>query len=66
MDRFRGPGCVLICNTSFVNPLADIGLDVYESIPVGPRIVIGLFQGLAARASGLAIVPIAALAPAVQ
>jgi hypothetical protein len=66
MDRFRGPGCVTVFHTSFVNPLADTGLDVYESIPVGPRIVAGVFQGLAARASGLAIVPIAALAPAVQ
>lgn len=46
--------------------LSDIGLPAYESIPKGPRILAGLFQGLAARASGLSIVPIASLAPALQ
>lgn len=44
----------------------DIGLPAYNSIPTGPRIISGLFQGLAARASGFAIVPIANLAPALQ
>ena len=44
----------------------DLGLPAYESIPKGPRILAGLFQGLAARASGLAIVPVASLAPALQ
>ncbi|KIM41983.1 hypothetical protein M413DRAFT_445173 [Hebeloma cylindrosporum] len=44
----------------------NLGLPAYESIPKGPRIIAGLFQGLAARASGLAIVPVASLAPALQ
>ncbi|TFK37547.1 potassium transporter [Crucibulum laeve] len=42
------------------------GLEAFNSISIGPRIVAGLFQGLAARASGFSIVPIAALAPALQ
>ncbi|KAJ6490216.1 potassium transporter [Mycena vitilis] len=44
----------------------DIGLPFYEALPKGPRIVNGLFQGLAARASGLAIVPVASASPALQ
>jgi Trk-type K+ transport system membrane component len=44
----------------------DSGLEVTDSIPVGSRIVAGLFQGLAARASGFSIVAVANLAPAVQ
>jgi hypothetical protein len=35
-------------------------------IPKGPRILADLFQGLAVRASGLAIVPVASFAPALQ
>ncbi|KDR65851.1 hypothetical protein GALMADRAFT_162346 [Galerina marginata CBS 339.88] len=42
----------------------NIGLPAYESIPTGPRVIAGLFQGLAVRASGFAIVPLASLAPA--
>lgn len=44
----------------------DIGLPAYEAIPTGPRVIAGFFQGLAARASGFAITPIASLAPALQ
>ncbi|KAJ3512053.1 hypothetical protein NLJ89_g3746 [Agrocybe chaxingu] len=44
----------------------NIGIPAYESIPTGPRIIAGLFQGLAARASGFAIVPLASFAPALQ
>ncbi|KAJ3727873.1 cation transport protein-domain-containing protein [Lentinula raphanica] len=44
----------------------DIGLEVWTSLSIGPRIVAGLFQGLAARASGFSIVSVASLAPAVQ
>ena len=44
----------------------DIGLPTYDAIPTGPKIIEGLFQGLAARASGFAIAPIANLAPALQ
>ncbi|KAF8576740.1 TrkH-domain-containing protein [Ramaria rubella] len=46
--------------------ILDIGLNVTDSLPVGTRVLAGLFQGLAARASGFSIVPIANLAPAVQ
>ncbi|KAF9476894.1 TrkH-domain-containing protein [Pholiota conissans] len=44
----------------------NIGLPAYDAIPVGPRVLAGLFQGLAARASGFAIVPLSNLAPALQ
>ncbi|KAJ7448435.1 potassium transporter [Mycena galericulata] len=44
----------------------DIGLPFFEDMSKGPRIVDGLFQGLAARASGLSIVPVASAAPALQ
>ncbi|KAF8509485.1 cation transport protein-domain-containing protein [Gautieria morchelliformis] len=46
--------------------ILDIGLSITDTLPVGTRVVAGLFQGLAARASGFAIVPVASLAPAVQ
>lgn len=45
---------------------ADIGLPVTDSLPPGTRVLAGLFQGLAARASGFAIVSLSALAPAVM
>lgn len=54
------------CNILTIFVFKDIGLPAYESISVGPRVVAGLFQGLAARASGFAIVPVANLAPALQ
>ncbi|KAJ3903257.1 potassium transporter [Lentinula edodes] len=44
----------------------DIGLEVWTSLSIGPRIVSGLFQGLAARASGFSIVSVSSLAPATQ
>ncbi|KAF8493860.1 cation transport protein-domain-containing protein [Gautieria morchelliformis] len=44
----------------------DIGLSVTDTLPIGTRVVAGLFQGLAAHASGFAIVPVASLAPAIQ
>ncbi|KAJ8488399.1 hypothetical protein ONZ45_g13966 [Pleurotus djamor] len=44
----------------------NIGLPAFEALSVGPRTIAGLFQGLSARTSGFAIVPIANLAPAVQ
>lgn len=37
-----------------------------ESLPLGVRVIDGLFQSLAVRASGFAIVSISALAPSVQ
>ncbi|KAL0952812.1 hypothetical protein HGRIS_007037 [Hohenbuehelia grisea] len=44
----------------------NLGLPDYESLSIGVRTVVGLFQGLAARASGFSIVPIANFAPAMQ
>ncbi|KIK57497.1 hypothetical protein GYMLUDRAFT_98602 [Collybiopsis luxurians FD-317 M1] len=44
----------------------DIGLEVWTSLSIGPRIVTGLFQGLAARASGFSIISVSSLAPAMQ
>src|SRR5258708_2998585 len=44
----------------------DIGLPPFDNLPVVPRVVDALFQGLAARASGFAIVPVANMAPALQ
>ncbi|KAJ7586206.1 potassium transporter [Mycena floridula] len=46
--------------------ILNIGLPIYDALPLGQRIVTGLFQGLAARASGFSIVAIAQLAPALQ
>ncbi|KAH6904402.1 potassium transporter [Coprinopsis sp. MPI-PUGE-AT-0042] len=46
--------------------ILNIGLPAYEAIPAGIRVLAGLFQGLAARASGFAIVPLASFAPALQ
>jgi len=46
--------------------LTDIGLPAYQSIPKGQRVVGSVFQGLAARASGFAIFPLASFAPALQ
>ncbi|KAJ7145738.1 cation transport protein-domain-containing protein [Mycena epipterygia] len=63
---------LVICLVSFsiiewaAFEVLDIGLPFYEEMPKGPRIVDGLFQGLAARASGLAIVPLASASPALQ
>ncbi|KAK7687989.1 hypothetical protein QCA50_008359 [Cerrena zonata] len=44
----------------------DIGLEVTDSLPTGTRVVAGLFQSLAVRASGFSIVSLASLAPAFQ
>jgi Trk-type K+ transport system membrane component len=44
----------------------DIGTASIEALPVGVRIVSGLFQSIAVRAAGFAIVNVGALAPAVQ
>ncbi|KAJ7662917.1 cation transport protein-domain-containing protein [Mycena rosella] len=61
---------LVICLVSFrcVNTTnrPDIGLPFFEEMTKGPRIVDGLFQGLAVRASGLAIVPLASASPALQ
>ncbi|KAF8510124.1 potassium transporter [Hysterangium stoloniferum] len=44
----------------------DIGLTVTQTLPVGTRIIVGFFQGLAVRASGFSAVSISSLSPAVQ
>jgi hypothetical protein len=44
----------------------DTGTPVIEALPVGTRINAGLFQSLAVRAAGFAIVPMNSLAPAVK
>ncbi|KAJ3570181.1 hypothetical protein NP233_g4576 [Leucocoprinus birnbaumii] len=40
------------------------GLSVYESLPVAVRVIGGLFQGVAVRASGFSMFPLASMAPA--
>ena len=44
----------------------DIGTPAIEAIPVGTRVADGLLQSAAVRAAGFGIVPLSALAPAVQ
>ncbi|KAJ7079638.1 potassium transporter [Mycena belliarum] len=63
---------LVICLVSFsaiewiAFEVLDIGLPFFEQMAKGPRIVDGLFQGLAVRASGLSIVPLASASPALQ
>ena len=44
----------------------DIGNSAFEQIPFGQRVLLGLMQASAVRASGFASVPLAALAPGVK
>ncbi|KAG7091120.1 hypothetical protein E1B28_010174 [Marasmius oreades] len=44
----------------------DIGNVTMEAIPLGTRFAAGFLQGVAVRAAGFGIVPLAALAPAVK
>jgi len=46
--------------------ILNLGLPVLKELPVGTRVIAGLFQGIAVRASGLTIVVMGALAPSVQ
>ncbi|OCH90614.1 hypothetical protein OBBRIDRAFT_793172 [Obba rivulosa] len=46
--------------------ILDIGNSAITSIPIGIRIIIGLLQAAAVRASGFATVQLSALAPAVK
>jgi Trk-type K+ transport system membrane component len=71
MDRIRGSEYVFFlwfrkAHICIAACYQDIGLPAFEALPVGTRVVTGLFQGVAARASGFQIVSIAALAPALQ
>jgi Trk-type K+ transport system membrane component len=58
----------LFCSTTdwFFFLLLDIGNEAITSIPVGVRIIDGMFQATAVRAAGFAIVSLSALAPAVK
>ncbi|KAI4519038.1 TrkH-domain-containing protein [Schizophyllum commune Loenen D] len=47
-------------------PVLNSGLPFYTALPAAERAVSGLFQGLAARASGFPIVPMTDIAPALQ
>jgi len=67
--------CCTIYNTLAFFPSAvewagfgvlNIGLPTYQALSIGSRVVLGLFQGITVRASGLGIVPISTLAPALQ
>ncbi len=46
--------------------LLDIGNSVIDQIPLNTRFAAGLFQAVAVRAAGFAIVPLNSLAPAVK
>jgi len=45
-----------------LSPQPDSGFPAYDSIPVGPQVIAGLFQGWAIHTSGFSIFPIASLA----
>ncbi|KAL1746627.1 cation transport protein-domain-containing protein [Schizophyllum fasciatum] len=47
-------------------PVLNAGLPFYTALPAAERAVSGLFQGLAARASGFPIVSLTDIAPALQ
>ncbi|KAK0493448.1 potassium transporter [Armillaria luteobubalina] len=61
---------IVLLLMSFVEWVAfevlNTGLEFYDTMPTGVKIVSGLFQGLAARASGFSMVPLASVAPAIQ
>lgn len=44
----------------------QIGNEEIERIPIGNRVFLGLFQAIAVRTSGLAVVSLATIAPALQ
>ncbi|KAG8931124.1 low affinity potassium transporter [Tulasnella sp. 417] len=46
--------------------ILDIGIPTIQAIPLNVRVLSGLFQSIAVRASGFAIVPLGAVAPAVK
>ena len=62
-------GCAEICFSItdwFFFLVLDIGNPVIEAIPAGVRVLDGALMSVAVRAAGFAIVPLAALAPAVK
>ncbi|KAG8948021.1 low affinity potassium transporter [Tulasnella sp. 424] len=46
--------------------ILDIGIPAITAIPLNVRVLSGLFQSIAVRASGFAIVPLGSVAPAVK
>lgn len=57
---------LLTCVDFLTFMVLDIGTPAIEEIQVGTRIAAGLFQSVAVRAAGFAIVPMNSLAPAVK
>ena len=46
--------------------ILDINNPAIDAIPAGVRVLAGLMQGIAVRAAGFAIIPLAAIAPGVK
>ncbi|KAJ3760525.1 potassium transporter [Lentinula raphanica] len=57
---------IIILNEHILSSPQDIGLEVWTALSIGPRIIMGLFQGMAAASGLSSIVDISALAPAMQ
>lgn len=61
---------IVLCCLSVIDwpafAILDLGLPVLTQLPTGTKVIGGLFQGVAVRASGLTIVAVSELAPAVQ
>ncbi|ATY61688.1 Cation transporter [Cordyceps militaris] len=60
---------MLVCLNSIdwvLFELLNLNNPVVDSIPVGPRVLVGLFQALAVRSGGFYVVPIAQIAIGVQ
>ncbi|KAK0209988.1 potassium transporter [Desarmillaria ectypa] len=61
---------IILLLMSFVEWVAfevlNAGLEFYDTMPTADKIISGLFQGLATRATGFSIVPLASVAPALQ
>ncbi|TXT11937.1 uncharacterized protein COLE_02347 [Cutaneotrichosporon oleaginosum] len=57
---------LLTCIDFFTFMVLDIGTKAVEAIPIGTRVAAGLFQSVAVRAAGFAIVPMNNIAPAVK
>ncbi|KAG6919481.1 hypothetical protein DXG01_005740 [Tephrocybe rancida] len=46
--------------------ILNLGLPVLKELPIASRVIVGLFQGIAVRASGLTIIVLSNIAPALQ
>ncbi|KAK4698324.1 Trk/Ktr/HKT type cation transporter, partial [Phenoliferia sp. Uapishka_3] len=56
----------LDCTDWFAFLILDIGNPQIDSIPIGTRVINGLFQALSVRSGGFAIVNLSTIAPALQ